>query len=279
MKRFPLTGGLLFLLCFGLPGRSVLSTRPAAAEEGGNGDADKTEYRYRFERIGGKLYRLDRKTGLVHRVLIGSDGIKRLYPVPVGRRPVSPGENYPRGTAQTGETPARENSGRQGPARPRKPSNHKPVIFLNGENKNSTENKNPAASATELGIPAIISDEDRKQAAPLVESYAPKIRLSHVVNEVGGRLQIIMLVSNLGPRRLSALEVTVHMPVGSGKRAVERRCLLVARPGHTLPPEPAAKGRPAPSVVVRLDLPAPPGGNRGMVSDRVTYLAFAPAAR
>jgi len=117
------------------------------------------------------------------------------------------------------------------------------------------------------------TDELRKEAEAAISSYRGSLGLRQTVKVLDGRVSGTIAVTNDGPRRLLALEVTLAVSEASGARRELHRYLM-GSPGHPKPPEPTADGshRPA-SVYLPIDFPAPPGNPRFDIA--VTYLKFA----
>jgi hypothetical protein len=250
---------------FALFAATVFSTTHAAEE----GEGDKAEYRYQFERIDGKLYRLDRRTGQVHLVVIGRDGIKRMHSVEAVFQPVSAGSE----TKATPQTQMKSENVEKLSA-PAQTKNTGPEIIVDGEEEPAEVKSGPKKTAA---TPAIFNPtpEDRRKTEALILAHSRDLSVSTAVQEVGDRLKVMLIVSNKGPRKIAAVEITVAVPTLNGERTEEHRRLLADRPGLIAPPEPTTAERVSVPAIVNFDLPAPPGGRKGSVTARVTYLAFA----
>lgn len=232
----------------------------AAAEGDGDGAAVPEDVRFDLFKADGEVYRFDRKTGEILKIVKTKEGF-----VAVAQH-----------VQIVSRTPAKT---REAPPVPRVGPN-----TTEGEMAQLDETHRKPAKASGATIPLYdeqgndityqLTDTEREAAQPAILGYQSSLSLLHTL-DIGERITGNILVRNLGDRKLKVLELTLMIPVVGREKAEEQRFLYTDRPGQAGPPQPAGAAKEGNLVLQKVDLPCPAGGVKGSPVLKVSYLKFA----
>ena len=197
--------------------------------------------RYRFDRVTGKMDRLEKDgEGLVWVLVPIRQGKKSAELV----KPVAP-------AIQTTQSDKPDNTDMAALGEPKKKS---PIKMEDDKGNDITD---------------VVSDFDRKNAEADIVGYMDKISFPSALKS-GDRITGTMLLRNTGDRKLRQLELSLYIPVVGCDKPEISRFLFTDKPGSVPPPQPS--GLP---LKQDIDLPSPPGAGKGLPELRVTYVRFA----
>lgn len=250
-------GGAVQTLC--AAALVVAAGLPFAAQCADGDEPKEEEIRFELFRLEGQTYRLDRKTGEFLKLIRGADG--RLIGV---RERVQIVETEPKKVQRSGpkgEVPPEENGAAQIQPGIDRETRKKKL----GDIEVFGEDGKP--------IPFQVYDTDRKDSLPAIASYQDRISTIQAL-DIGERITGNILVKNLGEKKLKALELTLSIPVVGLEKPDEHRFLFADKPGFPPPPQPGT-GKDILALLQKVDLPSPPGGVKGALVLRVSYIKFA----
>ncbi len=235
---FTRTGWVLLLGC-------VAGALGAPAGFAATGTVEKIEFRYEMVVIDGKPYRFDKQTGTAEPVnLLKSN--KNERPAPKSIRT----EVFNSGPIDKPE------------------SNNAPEIIDLGDGPPEP------GSVTTTKVPQSISEKQRRVAREDVDSYTRNLGIMQLVEVAGDDITGTLAVTNKGPRRLLALELTLFVPT-SGEKVIKHRFLMGNREDQMHPPQPSKSEERKPDpVFIKVNVPSPVG-IKGKINTRVTYVKFA----
>jgi len=222
------------------------------------------DMRYELLKMKGANYRFDRKTGLLEKWVEMPDGKWGLEKVPT----ISTGPRTVPGSTGSRTTPVIPDSlpprGIPAPPHP-----------INSEGMSSFERtprpKRPIVLEGEDGkpIPDTLTPKDRVEAQSDITNYERKLSLSHNLR-IEDKISGIILLKNIGDRRLKMLEVTLVVPVVGQEKPTEHHFLYVDKPGSIAPCQPES-----PAHLQTVDVPSPGGGIKSGLELKISYIKFA----
>ena len=226
----------------------------AAAEGDEPSDPRQEDIRFDLFKADGEVYRFDRKTGEILKIVKTKDGFmaERQSIRIVGKLPPKGKPEAPRPVNETDETETA-----QPDSRPKKAA--ATIEFFDDQGNDITYQ---------------ITDQEREASKAAIQTYREGLSLSHTL-QMGERITGGILVRNIGGKKLKALELLLQVPTVGRDKPEEHRFLYVDRPGQPGPPQPATAGNDGNYVLQKVDLPCPPGGLNGSPDLKVSYLKFA----
>jgi len=249
--RLPWLAGVLML-----PLAAALGCAWAASAEGDEeANTPQEDIRFDLFKADGEVYRFDRKTGQILKIVKTKDGFMAV-PQPV---------------QIVGKLAARN-----------KPDAPNPVKSTNQAEMAQFDTPPKKASAATIeffddqgnDITYQVSDQEREAAKGTILAYRDGLSLLQTL-DIGERISGNILVRNIGERKLKVLELTLQVPIVGRDKPEEHRFLYADRPGQAGPPQPTGAGKEGNVVLQKVDLPCPPGGLKGSPVLKVSYLKFA----
>jgi hypothetical protein len=229
----------------------------AAAEGEEENNAPQEDIRFDLFKADGEVYRFDRKTGEILKIVKTREGFMAVpQPIKIVTRLAGKTKDGPL-PAKIGPHPAEAEMAQFDETQKKGPK--APIEIFNEQGEDITFQ---------------LTDPERDASKPAIMAYQNSLSLLHTL-EFRERISGNVLVRNLGDKKLKALELTLQIPVVGREKPEEHRFLFVDKPGQAGPPQPASAGREANHLLQKVDLPCPAGGVKGSPVLKVTYLKFA----